>query len=156
MAEVYFYHLTREPLEQALPRLVGLSLSRGWRVAVRMRTEAALHWMDDRLWTHPADGFLPHGLDTAPNAEHQPVLLTTGTGRANRAEVLMACEGADLTPADATHRLRLCLIFDGNDPAELTGARTKWKALTGAGLAARYWSQEGGRWELKAEAAAKP
>ena len=30
-------------------------------------------------------------------------------------------------------------------------ARGQWKALTGAGCAAEYWSEESGRWEKKAE-----
>jgi DNA polymerase-3 subunit chi len=30
-------------------------------------------------------------------------------------------------------------------------ARVQWKALTGAGCAAQYWSEESGNWEKKAE-----
>ena len=40
---------------------------------------------------------------------------------------------------------------DGNDPAALDIARGQWKALTDAGCAAQYWSEESGRWEKKAE-----
>ena len=46
---------------------------------------------------------------------------------------------------------RVCVIFDGNDPAALDIARGQWKALTDAGCAAQYWSEESGRWEKKAE-----
>ena len=34
------------------------------------------------------------------------------------------------------------------------GAREQWRAVTGAGLAAVYWAQEGGRWVKKHESAA--
>ncbi|EKD59541.1 MAG: hypothetical protein ACD_54C01284G0003, partial [uncultured bacterium] len=30
-----------------------------------------------------------------------------------------------------------------------------WTGLTGAGLAAQYWSEDGGRWEKKTEKAAR-
>ena len=43
------------------------------------------------------------------------------------------------------------MIFDGNDPDALQAARAQWKALTDAGCAAQYWSEETGRWEKKAE-----
>jgi DNA polymerase-3 subunit chi len=47
---------------------------------------------------------------------------------------------------------RVCILFDGNDDAAVQVARGQWKALTGAGCAAQYWSEAGGRWEKKAEA----
>ena len=33
--EIWFYHLTRQPLERALPTLIERSLSRGWRAPGR-------------------------------------------------------------------------------------------------------------------------
>ena len=46
---------------------------------------------------------------------------------------------------------RVCVLFDGNDPMALDVARGQWKALTGAGATAQYWSEESGKWEKKAE-----
>ena len=46
-------------------------------------------------------------------------------------------------------------LFDGNDTARLQAARAQWKAMTGAGHAAQYWSEETGHWEKKAESPAK-
>lgn len=46
---------------------------------------------------------------------------------------------------------RVCVLFDGNDDLALNRARGQWKALTDAGCAAQYWSEESGRWEKKAE-----
>jgi DNA polymerase IIIc chi subunit len=45
------------------------------------------------------------------------------------------------------------ILFDGHDPGAVQAAREQWKTLTGAGLAAKYWSEESGRWEMKAEGA---
>jgi len=47
---------------------------------------------------------------------------------------------------------RVCILFDGRDEAALQAARSQWKALTAAGCAAQYWSEESGRWQKKAEA----
>jgi len=35
-------------------------------------------------------------------------------------------------------------------------ARAQWRSLTGAGIAAEYWSEESGRWQKKAESVARP
>ena len=40
--------------------------------------------------------------------------------------------------------------FDGTDGEALSRARSQWRALTEAGCAARYWSEETGKWVEKA------
>ena len=150
MGAVYFYHLTRSPLDQALPMLLERALGAGWRVAVRAGDPARLDWLDQRLWLGAEDGFLPHGRAGGPHDALQSVLLTTGALPDGFA-CLMAVDGAEVTPAEVTVVERACILFDGNDPAALDRARGQWKALTGAGLAAQYWSEEGGRWQKKAE-----
>ena len=50
MGKAMFYHLTRRPLEQALPQLLEASLSRGWKVAVRGPERGRLEWLDEKLW----------------------------------------------------------------------------------------------------------
>ena len=39
--EVWFYHLERTGLEQALPELLNKTLARGWRALVRSRSSKA-------------------------------------------------------------------------------------------------------------------
>lgn len=148
MGEAYFYHLTATPLEATLPTLLIKARSAGWRVAVRGRDELRLAWLDDRLWE--GQGFLPHGLASAPHAEDQPILLTTGAA-ANVASCMVSVDGADVTPEEVTASDRTMILFDGNDATALQRAREQWKALTGAGIKAKYWSQETGPWALKAE-----
>lgn len=152
MGAAYFYHLTRQPLEATLPMLLEKSLGAGWRVAVRGRDAARLAALDERLWLGPEDGFLPHGIAGGAQDADQPVLLTTGTERPNGAVCLMAIDGAEVSAAEVQALERVCILFDGNDDAAVQVARGQWKALTGAGCAAQYWSEAAGRWEKKAEA----
>ncbi|ALG90070.1 MULTISPECIES: DNA polymerase III subunit chi [Actibacterium] len=151
MGSVLFYHLTRHPLEVTLPMLLEKSRAAGWRVVVRGRTEQQLRWLDDKLWLGPEDGFLPHGLAGSGFDADQPVLLTTGMAAPNGAACLMAVDGAEVDAEEAGRMARVCILFDGNDEAALNRARGQWKALTGAGVAAQYWSEESGRWQKKAE-----
>ena len=151
MGDAYFYHLTRRPLEAALPQLLEASLSRGWRVAVRGREAARLDWLDEKLWLGPEEKFLPHGRAGGPHDARQPVLLTTGREASNGAACLMAVDGAEVAPEEVTALERVCILFDGNDDAAVQHARGQWAALTKAGCRAQYWSEESGRWEKKAE-----
>ena len=151
MGAAYFYHLTRAPLEVTLPKLLEKSLAVGWRVAVRGTDEGRLDWLDDKLWLGPEEGFLPHGRAGGPHDALQPILLTTERMAANRPACVMAIDGADLDPEELGTLERACLLFDGNDPSAVQAARDQWRRLTGAGVAAQYWSEESGGWEKKAE-----
>ena len=122
MAEVLFYHLTASPLEATLPDLLERSLARGWRVVVRLGSDATLRALDAHLWTFRDDAFLPHGGPELGHAAAQPVYLTTGDEVPNRADVLMLADGA----------------------------RADWRAVKAADLPAKYWAQEQGRWVQKA------
>lgn len=151
MGEAYFYHLTRRPLEATLPVLLGKARAAGWRVVVRGVDRGRMEWLDEKLWLGPDDGFLPHGLATAPHAARQPVLLTTEAEAVNDPHCLMTVDGAEVAAEEVRRLERVCVLFDGHDDAALTRARAQWAALTQAGCAAQYWSEENGRWEMKAE-----
>ena len=151
MGAAWFYHMTRTPLEATLPVLLEKSLAAGWRVMVRGVGAARLDWLDQALWLGPDDGFLPHGLAGGPHDAAQPILLTTATEAANAPDCLVSVDGARITPDEVAALSRAMILFDGNDPAAVDTARDQWRSLTGAGVAAKYWSQESGHWEMKFE-----
>ena len=154
MGEVYFYHLARSLPEVALAQLLPRALAAGWRVVVRGTDPARMARLDEALWLLPDDGFLPHGLAGGPQDADQPVLLTHAAGLPGNTACLMSVDGAAVTPAEAALVQRVCILFDGNDPAALTVARQQWREVAAAGLAAQYWSEEGGRWEKRQETVA--
>lgn len=151
MGAVYFYHLTRAPLEAVLPMLLEKSLAAGWRVMVRGNDDNRLKWLDEKLWMGRDDGFLPHGLAGGAHDAQQPILLTTAAEAANDPTCILAVDGAEVTAEQVGKMQRVSILFDGNDEAALAHARGQWKQLTEAGCSAQYWSQESGNWEKKAE-----
>ncbi len=152
MGAVYFYHLTRQPLEQTLPVLLDKARQAGWRIAVRGTDPMRMDWLDEKLWLGPEDGFLPHGRAGGAHDASQPILLTTDASAANNASCVMSVDGAAIDPAEVESLDRVCILFDGTDPQAVQHARGQWKELTTAGCSAQYWSEETGRWEKKAEA----
>lgn len=150
MADALFYHLTRSTLEQTLPMLLARARQAGWRVLVRGSDPDRLARLDAQLWLGAEEGFLPHGLAGGRHDADQPVLLTTATDPPTDRACLMTIDGATVRAEDCAALARVCVIFDGGDEAALAWARDQWRALTDAGIAASYWSEEGGRWQLKA------
>lgn len=148
--EVFFYHMTRSPLEATLPVLLQRSLQAGWKICLRGTDPKRMAWLDERLWTVSDDGFLPHGLSGGPHDADQPVLLTTDVTLTNGADALISVDGAAVSASEMAGLTRVSILFDGNDPDAVAHARTQWKEVVAAGCTAKYWSQESGRWEMKA------
>ncbi len=151
MGDVYFYHLTQRPLETALPQLLERALAQGWRVLVRGGNARRLEQLDAHLWTYADDSFLPHGLAGGDRDAAQPILLAAATAAVDGRACVMSIEGAAIEAAEIPALARACILFDGSDAAALDRARAQWRELTGAGIAAQYWSDESGAWQKKAE-----
>jgi DNA polymerase III subunit chi len=154
MVEISFYHHQTRRIEQTLPKLLALSLSRGWRVVVQASSDARLRALDDYLWSYEPESFLPHGTRANPSPETQPIYLTCADENPNGADVRFFVEGAQMAPlltGDAAPRRRAVLLFNGEDPDELANARAQWKELRDAGSTLIYWQQgESGGWVEKA------
>ena len=145
MTEVWFYHLERTGLDQALPDLLEKTLAKGWRAVVRAASPAEVERLDGWLWSYRDDSFLPHGPAAEPAASRQPIALTDGFENPNAADALFLVEGADA--GDLAGYARCVVLFDGADADQLARARGQWTALKGQGLAMSYWKQQAKGWE---------
>ncbi|MCZ8374297.1 MAG: DNA polymerase III subunit chi [Beijerinckiaceae bacterium] len=148
MAEILFYHLQGQRLEAALPLLLEKALEKGWNAVVRSGSAERLAVLDETLWSYREDSFLPHGREEEGDAEHQPILLTTGDCLANHPDILFLVDRAPL-PGQYPFE-RVVLMFDGDDPEAVDQARAAWKTVKGLGHPATYWQQDNGRWVKKA------
>jgi DNA polymerase III subunit chi len=147
--EVWFYHLERTSLDQALPELLEKTLARGWKALVRSTARERVEHLDGWLWSYRDDSFLPHGLDEEPLAERQPVLITLSMENPNDADALFLIDGAEA--GDISGFARCVLLFDGRDEAAVAAARAKWSGFKAAGATVSYWRQgEAGGWRKEA------
>ena len=143
--EVWFYHLERTGLDQAVPELLEKTLQKGWRALVRTQDRQRIEHLDTWLWTYRDESFLPHAPADEPGASRQPVLLTTAMENPNGAQALFLVDGAE--PGDLAGYTRCMVLFDGADEGQLTTARSQWKAVKAMGLPASYWKQQARGWE---------
>jgi DNA polymerase III subunit chi len=147
--DVWFYHLERSSLDQALPELLEKTLARGWRALVRTTAAERLDHLDGWLWSYKDDSFLPHGTVQEPMPERQPILITTAMENPNGANALFLIDGAE--PGDVAGYERCVLMFDGRDEAALAAARRRWSAFKASGATVSYWRQgETGGWRKEA------
>ena len=149
MGTAIFYHLTRSGPDETLSMILPRAVAQGWRVMIRSPDGAHLERIDSRLWQEPEDGFLPHGLEGGPQDADQPVLIGQGAA-VNGAQGVLLLDGATPLPGEEGLE-RLWILFDGNNPDAVQTARGLWTELTALGMAAQYWSEDGGRWEMKRE-----
>jgi DNA polymerase-3 subunit chi len=147
--EVWFYHLERTSLDQALPELLEKTLARGWKALVRAGSRERIEHLDGWLWSYRDDAFLPHGRDDEPMADRQPVLITLGMENPNGADALFLIDGAEA--GDIAGFARCVLLFDGRDEAAVAAARGRWSTFKAAGAVVSYWRQgEAGGWRKEA------
>lgn len=142
MSEIGFYHLTRSPLSRALPQLLVRTLGAGQRALVLGSAPAGLDALSSELWAQPA--WLPHGTAADGDPDLQPIWLSTEPEPLNGARYLFMVEGAETDRLAAFDRV--FDLFDGNDPAAVAAARTRWKSAKAGGHALTYWQQSETGW----------
>lgn len=157
--DLRFYHLTTSSLEHTLPTLLSRTLDAGKKALVRFGTKERMEWYDNYLWTFDERQFVPHGLTAGEFAVDQPILLSHDENAAeNNADFLFWADGflptalqsdshIDVWPLDRGCA-RLCIMFSGQDPNQLSQARQLFKlALSLDDVAPTYWKQgDTGSW----------
>ena len=145
--QVDFYHLTRMPLERALPQIAEKVVAAGARLLIVEAVDERRAALDRMLWSFAADSFLPHGVLGGEDDAHQPVLIAGDVNAANGARHIALVDGRWRDEA-----LDFDRAFHFFDEDHIRAARDAWKALAGRdGITRRYWKQnEAGRWEQAA------
>lgn len=148
MAEINFYHLTRLPIRQALPRLLEKVLNSKQRAIVKAGNAGDAEVINQELWSSTRI-FIPHGTKEDGFSSEQPIYITHEEENPNQAKVLVALAGAPLGNMAAFDKT--LVMFDGNEPYQVKEARSLWKTLRDEGHALVYWQQDqAGKWQKAA------
>ncbi len=149
MAEVWFYHLERKPVDDELPGLLRRGLERGVRMAVVAASAERVKEFSQKLWTVEDTAFIPHGYEGEPMPEQQPIYLSATGDIPNGAAFRFYVDGA--VPQDVSTLQRASILFDGRDEDAVAQARDLWRRFKGEGVVIKYWKQdEEGRWRDQA------
>jgi DNA polymerase-3 subunit chi len=144
--KINFYHLTSSPMGKALPKLLEKVVTSGARAVVQAPSEEKVRQLNGELWTYTTIFFLPHGTKEDGFEAEQPIYLTASNENPNGATILAIVDNATASNIESYEK---CLyMFEGNDPAQLTAARSRWKEYKTAGHELTYWQQNAkGGWE---------
>jgi len=133
MTEIRFYHLTKKPLDQALPDLLSRAMETGKKILIQMNDEAQIKPMSDHLWVCRRNGFFPHGIKGDKDAEMHPVWLTSENDNPNKAETLILTNVADRADTDkfglVCEKTRAMILLITSKPIMAAG-RKKHKVLS--------------------------
>jgi DNA polymerase-3 subunit chi len=145
--QVDFYHLTRSPLERALPQIAEKVLASGGRLLIVADEALMRAKLDQLLWTYAAESFLPHAQAGGENDALQPILIGADTVATNGARNIALVDGLWRDEALSFDR-----VFHFFDEEKIVAARAAWKGLADReGVERRYWKQnDSGRWEKAA------
>ncbi len=146
MTEIRFYHLSSQPLEKALPKLLEKVLGKGLRAVVKTISRERVDDLNTLLWTYSSSSFLPHGAQSDGFAQRQPIWLSYTDENPNSAEVLVLTDGVS---CDRVSDFTMCLeLFDGNNPDSVSRARERWRLYKQDGHQVIYHQQtERGDWK---------
>ena len=136
--EMFFCQLARQPIEEALKKLLLRCLQRGWHCLVVIPDQAQLGFIDEELWSVPHEWILPHGTHNSAYHDKLPVYLAPKLTAANNPQVIFLCHGAwvhwqEWISAGLSHIApnlqRVCLMLEAAQPHEHTqSARQLWQA----------------------------
>ncbi len=142
MAMVDFYHLTRDPVERAVPAIAARVLAGGGRLLVVAAERAPLERISAALWDSGPGSYLAHDYSDAPFPEAQPILLSPDLHAANGARFIALADGMWRDEALGFER-----AFHFFDEDSIGAARAAWASLKDQpDTERRYWKQDGGRW----------
>ena len=150
MTRVDFYHLTKAPLEQVLPKLCEKAHSTKKKIKILLGTDERVDFINSLLWSYSDDSFLPHGSKKDGFIEKQPIFISSNAQNENNAEILILADGAQLSVNEIKNYDRVLNIFDGNDNEALDKSRQYWKEIKSLDFELHYWQQkDNGSFEQK-------
>lgn len=150
MSRIDFYHLQKQNLEAALPKLLEKAYASGKKIKVQVGNELRVEFINSFLWTYNDESFLPHGTKKDGAADAQPIWISAENDNPNQAEMLFLVDGAQISAQEADAFARVLNIFDGNNEEAVQNARHLWTSFKTANHEMHYWQQDqNGRWNEK-------
>ena len=147
MANVAFYHLTRNKSDEALPPLLAKTMA-AEKKAVVCCLKNNFKQVSTAIWSRQPESWLPHGIAGQHDADAGvcPIWVTDNPeDAANGGEFLFFLDGQ--APEKLPDAERIFILFDGTDEDAVSAARGQWKTFGGDGHQLSYWQQDGaGKW----------
>lgn len=144
MTEIRFYHLTRTPLEKALPKLLEKMIEQGKKILVVGESEPYIETLNTLLWTYHPSSFLPHGTRKDGFLSYQPIFLAPDFENANGASFCVTLDGR--IPSDFSQWESIFDLFQGEDIETIQKAKKRWNTYDSY-LRFFFLQDDTGKWQ---------
>lgn len=145
---VRFYQLAAMPLEKALVGILDKALDRKMATCLLANDPNHARWLDDRLWSSPYAGFLPHGLWSGPDPDRHPILISLEPDQRNGASLIVMT-----TPKLVEEPERFEMVIDfvqERSEQDKIASRHRYRHYQNLGCVMEYWIQTPrGGWQKK-------
>lgn len=147
---VRFYQWHQGPMEKSLIGLLGRIYDKNLKACLVAASPNHAARLDESLWTHSIDSFLPHGPCTGANASMHPIIICTEPKDINGATILVLTHGL-FVETFADYDMILDFVID-QTPEGLQTSRGRYRRYREAGCHMEFWVQthESG-WQLKSK-----
>lgn len=140
-----FYQVATAPSEGVMTTLLFKLVEQGMRVCLLAADAGQVRRLDELLWRHPSDRFLPHGVWDGSDPERQPVLIAARPDDRNNATVAIAASGQIVDESVAFD-----VVVDFVDARDPGAARERYRHYQARGFSMEFWIQSPeGKWNRK-------
>lgn len=149
MPDIRFYHLQKQSLSEALPKLAERIIQSGKRAFIRVADKKTAKLIDRALWEYSSESFIPHDVGSTKYPESQELIISDGDDNQNGATILIVVNTAKVE--NLSDYERILYMFNGLEDDIVKVARDDWKKFQTLGFEMSYWQQgEAGGWQQKA------
>jgi len=114
-------------------RLAMMAWERSQRIYIIAPTESSVRQLDEQMWQHPEQRFLPHAACDDPDSGKAPVIIGTLSGLKPTDVVINLCP--DAVPQTERYKRVLEIVPYADD--ERQASRAKYKTYADLGLKPR-------------------
>ena len=148
MADISFYHLQNQSLEDSLPKLAERIVSMNAKAVIKVNDKTTAKLLDKALWTYSPESFLPHSVEGTKYPKDQILYITTKDDNPAEATMALMVNGAMID--DIEQYERVLYMFESKQDEVISQARNDYKQFKNAGHTVTYWQQKDqGGWEKK-------
>ncbi|MGD9270611.1 MAG: DNA polymerase III subunit chi, partial [Syntrophobacterales bacterium] len=137
MAEITFVEVTGSRMEMRACEIAEQSYAQGQRLQIIALDEEQAARLDDLLWTHKPDNFIPHGIWKSMDSESdQPVVITTRKEQVPGIAFLLTMDYCPVEMVQQFSKVIHVVVVDNQE--RLEASRRYWTLLKDAGFSLKH------------------
>ena len=146
--KAFFYNASHRDVIADIAWLTENIFKKNNKIVILCIDQETAEVVDDFLWSHREDCFIPHSVKKHGEFFFDPILVTTDLDECYEHNVLLALNGVLIKEEDWRRFAKIYYFFDDQDMKEKENARSMWKSFSSLDIECKYWINEKNKWVL--------